>query len=184
IYIELNHSLNRSIKLPLYIAQSNQTGELVAAKMIANIAPPELELDIETDSKYVITVLNNSRKKNEDEGYITTAGKELVQSTVASFRQRRAMTCFGWVKGHAGHERNEEVDKLAKIGLTQHRAHYINLTVPPSLCSTGAKLNTITQSLAYQAIISHKGTDGKMRRTRTKRNITQVKEKPLDLYDQ
>ncbi|THU75953.1 hypothetical protein K435DRAFT_595190, partial [Dendrothele bispora CBS 962.96] len=30
IYIEPNHSLNRAIKIPLYIAQSNQTGELVA----------------------------------------------------------------------------------------------------------------------------------------------------------
>ncbi|KAJ3858246.1 hypothetical protein EV359DRAFT_15051, partial [Lentinula novae-zelandiae] len=44
IFISDNHPDNRSAKLPKYIAQSNQTGEIVAAKIAAEITNPNMNL--------------------------------------------------------------------------------------------------------------------------------------------
>ncbi|THU83858.1 hypothetical protein K435DRAFT_733727, partial [Dendrothele bispora CBS 962.96] len=38
IYVSPDHQMNRSAKLPLYIGQSNQNGEIVAAKLAAELA--------------------------------------------------------------------------------------------------------------------------------------------------
>ncbi|THU93283.1 hypothetical protein K435DRAFT_613767, partial [Dendrothele bispora CBS 962.96] len=40
IYVGPDHQMNRSAKLPLYIGQSNQNGELVATKLAAELADP------------------------------------------------------------------------------------------------------------------------------------------------
>ncbi|KAF5357593.1 hypothetical protein D9758_007475 [Tetrapyrgos nigripes] len=175
IFIEDNHDLNRKIKLPLYIAQSNQTGELVAAKVAAETTPQYLQLNIETDSKYVLNLLTRDMKQHEDEGYTTTANPDLVQSTVASFRARTTLTHLKWVKGHAGNARNEGADTLAKLALDKHRPSYINTTPMPTLQVHGAKLKSMTQALAYQAILQRKSNDGATDRPRTKTNISFVK---------
>ncbi len=65
---------------------------------------------------------------------------------------RRAHTIFKWVKGHSGHHRNEAADELAARGAEKATGDNVCLTIPPSLEVSGAKLQSMTQKLAYRAI--------------------------------
>ncbi|KAF5345556.1 hypothetical protein D9758_012008 [Tetrapyrgos nigripes] len=162
IFIDQGHTLNRSIKLPLYILQSNQTGELVAVKVAAETTPPQLQLNIEMDSKYVLNLLTRDMRQHEDEGYTTTVNRALVQSTIASFCARTTLTCLKWVKGHAGNIRNEGADDMAQSVLDKSRPSYINTNPPPALQVHGAKLKAMTQALANQVILQQKVKEGNM----------------------
>ncbi|THU77823.1 hypothetical protein K435DRAFT_576771, partial [Dendrothele bispora CBS 962.96] len=137
-------------------------------------ADQNLELRIETDSKYVITLLTSKKNQIEDNGYIGTANKALLRSTIASLRRRKYQTYFKWVKGHDGHERNEGADEMARKALTKDKASPIHLSVAPTLLATGAKLSTMTQALAYKAVQEWKPISAK--RQRTNRNILAIKD--------
>ncbi|THU76135.1 hypothetical protein K435DRAFT_624850, partial [Dendrothele bispora CBS 962.96] len=132
----------RSVKLPLYLCQSNQTGELVATKLAAELANPDVELKIETDSKYVIQILTTKKNQMEDNGYIGVSNGTLIKSTIASLRSRKGKTLFKWVKGQ---ERNKKATEMAGKALDRNKASPIHLSVPPTLLATGAKLSTMTQ---------------------------------------
>ncbi|THU84122.1 ribonuclease H-like protein, partial [Dendrothele bispora CBS 962.96] len=175
LYVEKEHPLNRSAKLPLYLGQSNQTGELTAVKIAAELVDRNLELRIETDSKYVITLLTSKqRNQRENDGYIGTANKALLRGMIASLRRRQYKTYFKWVKGHDGHERNEGADEMARKAVTKDKASPIHLSVAPTLLATGAKLSTMTQDLAYKA--SQEWSPIAAKRQRTNRNILAIKD--------
>ncbi|KAJ7429687.1 hypothetical protein B0H11DRAFT_2401804 [Mycena galericulata] len=92
------------------------------------------------------------------------ANQELARAQVATLRMRKADTKFKWVKGHSP-------DNLAKGGALKQSVHKINLTIPPELRLTGAKLTTVTQSLAYKAIRRKKMKKSLQKRRRTEINI-------------
>ncbi|KAF5353162.1 hypothetical protein D9758_008711 [Tetrapyrgos nigripes] len=85
IYFGKDDERNQSIRLPKFIhkritkstnrikqfpfEQSNQTGEVVAARGAVELAPPDADLTIETDSKYVQSQLTTNARKNEDRIY-------------------------------------------------------------------------------------------------------------------
>ncbi|KAJ3848778.1 hypothetical protein EV368DRAFT_23015, partial [Lentinula lateritia] len=147
IFIANEHLANRSSKLPRSIAQSNQTGKIVAAKIAAEVINP-LQLIVETDLKYVLGFLKHAHEL-EDTGFIGTSNAELIKSTLASFGQRPTPTLLKWVKGHSGHEQNKGADTMAKKVVEKERASYINLHPPCELYVTGAKLSAMTQARAY-----------------------------------
>ncbi|KAK7455150.1 hypothetical protein VKT23_011021 [Stygiomarasmius scandens] len=62
------------------------------------------------------------------------------------------------------------------MALEKEKASPIHLVIPPTLQITGAKLSTMTQALAYKAIIQQKTTKDDMRRRRTTLNVMRVKE--------
>ncbi|KAK0421829.1 hypothetical protein EV421DRAFT_2012316 [Armillaria borealis] len=80
----------------------------------------------DTDSKYVINVLVKSKQRMEDEGYIGVPNATLIRDTVAALRERETETCFN------------ERDFVPQIN--------------PRLMITGARLQNMSQKLAYRAI--------------------------------
>ncbi|THU81372.1 hypothetical protein K435DRAFT_844759 [Dendrothele bispora CBS 962.96] len=157
---------------------SNQTGELVATKLAAELANPDVELKIETDSKYVIQMLTTKKNQMEDDGYIGVSNGALIRSTIASLRGRKGKTLFKWVKGQ---EQNKKATEMARKALERNKASPIHLSVTPTLLVTGAKLSTMTQALAYKAVTQWKTTVAA--RQRTNRNILNIKDTTQQHFD-
>lgn len=61
--------LNWSVKMLRDITQLNQAGELLALKEAVEHGPEDMNLDIELDSKYAISLVTQDLKKIEDSGY-------------------------------------------------------------------------------------------------------------------
>ncbi len=113
VFAEENHPLNSSIRLPSWVDQSNQAGEIVATLMAATTVEPNRRVIQETDSRTTMDSLTNWKQRHEDTGYILQKNAYLTKATLAKLRMRKAHTLFKWVKGHNGHPRNEAADKLS-----------------------------------------------------------------------
>ncbi|EEB91947.1 hypothetical protein MPER_09617, partial [Moniliophthora perniciosa FA553] len=104
---------------------------------------------------------------------------DLLKVTTARLRARKAPTTFQWVKGHDGIEGNEKADQMASEGREKEQSDIIDMNIPPALLITGAKLNKMTQSLAYEAIKQNKRLSKKYKealdRPRTKANIKRAR---------
>ena len=61
-------------------------------------------------------------------------------------------TDFKWVKGHSGNLENEECDHLAKEGANLSTSDHLSLDIPKEFDLQGAKLASLTQTIAYQGI--------------------------------
>ncbi len=152
IYVGEDHALNRSFRLPDGIEQSNQTGEVVATLLATTAAGPCTRVLQVTDSQTTMDSLTRWRQRHEDTGYILQTNATLLQATVAQLRIRKAHTIFQWVKGHDGHPGNEAADKLAALGAGKPTGDQLCLSIPPLFRVSGAKLQSMTQQLAYKAI--------------------------------
>ncbi|KAK7018665.1 hypothetical protein VNI00_018351, partial [Paramarasmius palmivorus] len=174
IFVNDTDYRNRAIKVPRELEPSNQVGELLAVKEVAETFPP-LDLNIMSDSKYVIEGITKHLKKWEDSGYIGVENAHLFQVTAARLRARKALTTFQWVKGHSGIDGNEKADSLANEGRGKTSTDLVDMTIPPPLHISGAKLKGITQAQAYKAIRQIKKTSyqyqRKIDRKRTTRNV-------------
>ncbi|KAH9829033.1 uncharacterized protein C8Q71DRAFT_799858 [Rhodofomes roseus] len=126
-------------------------------------APVERDLD----------VISDSRHRHEDKGYIGKENAPVIQAMIALLRARPHTVRLRWVKGHNGHTLNEGAYQLANERARKTHPDEIDLTIPPQLTQTGAKLATLTQKLAYQGIRQREMTKYKGR-TRTKDNITKA----------
>ncbi|KAF5343921.1 hypothetical protein D9758_012103 [Tetrapyrgos nigripes] len=178
---------NQSIRLPkraenVKIIQSNQAAELVAAMKATEPIAKTVRVKLETDSKYVITHLTKGLRKMEDTGYIDVNNAEIIRTMIARYRVHEAPIHVKWVKGHNGHEGNEEADTLAGMATTKLTEDQLDLTVPQNLRITGAKLKVLTQRLAYTAIRQRKSAVTPDR-PRTRSIITQVKTQTRALFD-
>ncbi|KAH7917436.1 ribonuclease H-like protein, partial [Leucogyrophana mollusca] len=79
--------------------QSNQAGEITAVIVAAQICDPLKQLQILTDSKYVISGLTEYLKTWEDQGWIGTKNQKLFEAAAYQLRRRAAPTTLKWVKG-------------------------------------------------------------------------------------
>ncbi len=156
IYVADGHPLNRSLRLAADITQSNQSGEVMASLLAAMAAPVHARITLETDSQTTMDSITKWRPKHEDTGYILQTNAELLKATIGKLRMRRAHTLFRWIKGHNGHPGNEAADQLAAIAAAKPDGEQVKLDVPSPFRVTGAKLQSITQKLAYRAIRSKK----------------------------
>ncbi|KAJ3884468.1 hypothetical protein GG344DRAFT_60480 [Lentinula edodes] len=141
-----------TIKLPRKIKESNQSGEIIAIKEAVEIADEEINLTIHSDSKTYIQGLTTNLQKWEDQGYMNIENAQEIQATVASIRRRKATTALHWVEGHSGIEVNEQADQLANEGRQKQTPDAIDLNVDSEFKLSGARLQTMTQSLAYKFI--------------------------------
>ncbi len=173
VYAEHDHGLNRSIRLPDDLEQSNQTGEIAATLVATRLVDERTRVVQETDSQTTMDSLTKWRQKHEDTGYLFQKNAYLTRVTIAALRGRKAHTLFKWVKGHSGHSRNEAADELAGLGAGRGVGDDLDRTINPMLKVTGAKLQAMTQRLAYRAIRNRKDANVKSR-PRTDANMNRI----------
>jgi ribonuclease HI len=136
-----------SIRVPDDMNPTNQVGELLAVKAVAERVPPHLPLHIITDSEYVRKGVLKQYHRWEAEGWLTVKNGPLWKATIARLRRRTAPVTIEWVKGHSGHPGNEAADELAAAGRLKHPSD-VDLTSPPELHISGAELQSLTQRSA------------------------------------
>ncbi|ETW82840.1 ribonuclease H [Heterobasidion irregulare TC 32-1] len=155
IWISEGHPKNQAIKIA-NMSHSNQSGELVAVLATLIDAPNYALVQIQTDSRFVIDGLTKHLKDWEDRGWLGMHYKELFKATAYQLQLQLATTSFVWIKGHSGDMGNKRADALARKGATKQNYNEIDLTVPPEFDLQGAKLATITQTMAYQGVLKEK----------------------------
>ena len=172
VWYGTNDSRNLSMRVPL-AEQSNQTGELMAVLMAVKNHPPNEDLKILSDSRYVIDGLTKHNRRWEQRNWIDTHHGNIFQCITAWMKWRSGKTAFQWVKGHSGIEGNEEADKLANIGanLEASETNY-ELEFPNKETPTGAVLSKLEQRDFYRII---NGKEKIPIRTRTTDNLELIR---------
>lgn len=99
---------------------TNNRMELMAAISALNALKQPCEVDLHTDSKYVMDGISKWIHGWKRNGWKTGDRKpvkngELWQA-LDEARDRHQVT-WHWVKGHAGHPENERADELARKGM-------------------------------------------------------------------
>ncbi|TBU31957.1 hypothetical protein BD311DRAFT_818963 [Dichomitus squalens] len=159
LWLNEGHPADRSIKLPSEIVQSNQTGKLVGTLVASQTIESTTGLTQETDSKLVLQTVTTRLRKNEDIGCIGKSNVGFTKAVVATLRRRKALVKFKWVKGHSGHPRNEGADRLAGLGALKSAPDQVDVQAPDDLRISGAKLQAMTQRMAYTAIMARKAAN-------------------------
>ena len=151
VWLGPDHENNRALRTP-GSSQSNQVAEMIAVIAAVEIAPKNQPLKIVTDSKYAIEGLTTHLKTWEDHGWINIKNAALFKKAAYLMRRRTADTTFQWVKGHNGDPGNEESDRLAREGALKEAPDDLELDIPREFNLQGAKLNALTQAIAYKGI--------------------------------
>ncbi|KAI0324333.1 ribonuclease H-like protein, partial [Cubamyces sp. BRFM 1775] len=134
--------------------QTNQAGEVYAVIMVHRLVAPFVTLHVVSDSRYVVDGLTKWLPNWERDGWLDVGNAELLRELVALLRTRTAATTFRWVKGHAGDRGNEGADRLAKAGAQLPRPFLpAHLPAPEHFVKRGIELASLTQRLAYRAIM-------------------------------
>jgi ribonuclease HI len=104
---------------------TNNRMELTAAIMALEALTRPCQVDLHTDSKYVMDGITGWIHGWKARGW-KTADKKPVKNDdlwkrLDAARARHEVK-WHWVKGHAGHALNERADQLANLGIEQMRA--------------------------------------------------------------
>jgi len=99
---------------------TNNRMELLAAITALNALKTPCEVDLHTDSKYVMDGITKWIFGWKKKGWKTADNKpvkngELWQQLDAANQRHKVK--WNWVKGHAGHTENERADELARMGM-------------------------------------------------------------------
>ena len=124
-------------------------------KVIIHV-PKGDKLEIISDSKYSIKGIIEGIPKWTDEIWINVEDKDIFQRIAYALDTRGAKTTFKWIKGYSGDEGNENADKKAEEGANKEKEDTIDLRIPKEYELEGAKLNKLTQKLAYMHIQEQK----------------------------
>lgn len=98
---------------------TNQRAELQAAIRALQIVPETSDVEIKTDSIYVVKIINDWSKTWESKGWnnVDLKNKTLIMELCGLCKYRRkGKTTFVHVSGHSGIYGNDMADKLAKDG--------------------------------------------------------------------
>jgi ribonuclease HI len=101
-------------------ATTNNRMELTAAVEALNALKQPCQVDLYTDSKYVMDGISSWIHGWKRNGWRTADKKpvknaELWQALDAA--NARHKVSWNWVRGHAGHAENERADELARAGM-------------------------------------------------------------------
>jgi ribonuclease HI len=174
-----NDTRNLYMRVPID-EQSNQTGELLAELMAIKSHPPNEDLKIISDSRYVIDGLTKNRKRWEARDWIDTHHGNIFKCITAWTRWRNGNTYIKWIKGHSGVESNEKADRLASEGakLTTKDPTF-SLEFPQNLTTSGVRISDLEQKDFYR-IINEK--EKIPQRTWTNRNLELIKASAQETY--
>ena len=115
---------------------TNNIGELLAVQRALQSALPHgRSLIIECDSKYAIQALTQWSHSWKRNGWKTSAGapvsnRDIIEPTLELLVG--ANVEFRWIKGHAGHHRNENADVRARDGATRAKGG-LQISIGPGL---------------------------------------------------
>jgi ribonuclease HI len=168
VYDERNISIR-----PPTSDQSNQVGEIAAVILAAQATPNFVRLEIRSDSLTTIEGLTKHLKDWEDIGWIGVKNSDLLKVAAYQLRKRSAPTYFQWVKGHSGDRGNDGADALAGRAANRLEKDEMDLEIPAEYRLTGARLDKMTQALAYRAIRSRKKAP--KARVRTNTNLEETR---------
>jgi len=149
IYVKGHKDMCQSIRIPG--EQTNQRAELVAI-LIAIQKAPDAQIKVYTDSRYCIDGITKLAKNKEDIDWVDTPHEDVWKAILYHLRIRKNTTSFKWVKGHAGIKGNEKADALAAAGALLEQPTEIDTTIPLEFALEGARLQAMTQSLAYKLL--------------------------------
>ncbi len=102
------------------VATTNNRMELTAVIESLNVLKRPCEVNVYTDSRYVMDGITTHMKAWLKNGWRTADKKEV--KNIDLWQQLNAATArhqikWHWVKGHAGHPENERADALARAGI-------------------------------------------------------------------
>ncbi len=105
-------------------ATTNNRMELTAAVEALNALKQPCQVDLYTDSKYVMDGISSWIHGWKRNGWKTADKKpvknaELWQALDAA--NARHKVSWNWVRGHAGHAENERADELARAGMAPYK---------------------------------------------------------------
>ena len=94
--------------------------ELTAVIKALNFFSESTEIEIFTDSKYVMDGITDYIKKWKVNGWKTASKKPVKNSDL--WKQLDELSVqhsirWNWVKGHSGHRENDIADELANLGI-------------------------------------------------------------------
>lgn len=130
------------------------------------LTPSEMKLVIKLPSSYIKGVLMKSLQRLEDQGWIATPNREILQTIVATLRARNSHTKIEQIQDK---EITAKITELAQAGLTLENEHEEpNLTAPETFQQTGMRLSEATQSMLHRRILE---TRKQAQRTMTSYNL-------------
>ena len=99
---------------------TNNQMELTAVIKALDFFSESTEIEIFTDSKYVMDGITEYIKKWKVNGWKTASKKPVKNSDL--WKQLDALSAhhsirWNWVKGHSGHRENDIADELANLGI-------------------------------------------------------------------
>ena len=109
-------------------ATTNNRMELLAVICGLEALTRPVQVEITTDSTYVMKAFTENWLKNWKNRAWKTANGEPVKNKDLWLRLDLALQphqpSWRWVKGHNGHEFNEECDALARLAIKEKRANF------------------------------------------------------------
>ncbi|KAH6905948.1 ribonuclease H-like domain-containing protein [Coprinopsis sp. MPI-PUGE-AT-0042] len=93
---------NIAARVPPNVAQSNNSGEIMAILLATRETPCEVDLIIKSDSQVAIDALTIRRRLLEDSGWIGFENRALLEPLIYELAQRTGRTKLVKVKGHSG----------------------------------------------------------------------------------
>ena len=107
-------------------SSTNNRMELQAAIEGLNALKRPMQVNLFTDSKYVMQGVTDWMPKWKRNGWMTAAKKPVQNQDLWQALDEavsRHSVSWSWVKGHAGDEMNERCDKLARAAATAFSDH-------------------------------------------------------------
>ena len=104
---------------------TNNRMELMAAIMALEALTRPCQVELHTDSKYVMTGITEWIHGWKARGWKTADKKPVKNEDLwrrLDVARARHKVTWRWVKGHAGHALNERADQLANLGIEKMRA--------------------------------------------------------------